>query len=82
MIGHMVVPAILIALADALPTRAIAEGADNSSISVNGEQDGRPDYKFRAGSVSPYWIEVPLLWLLARHVQGLVPTEKRRPAAS
>ncbi|NQW48970.1 MAG: hypothetical protein HQ464_14515 [Planctomycetes bacterium] len=47
-----------------------------------GEQDGRPDYKFRAGSVSPYWIEVPLLWLLARHVQGLVPTEKRRPAAS
>ena len=47
-----------------------------------GEQDGRPDYKFRAGSVSPYWIEVPLLWFLARHVQGLVPTEKRRPAAS
>jgi hypothetical protein len=43
-----------------------------------GEQDGRPSYKFRAGSVNPYWIEVPLLWLLARHVPGLVPTEKAR----
>jgi len=42
MIGHMVVPAILMALADAFPMRAIAEGADNSSISVNGEQDGSP----------------------------------------
>lgn len=46
-----------------------------------GDQDGRPSYKFRAGSVSPYWIEVPLLWLLARHVPGLVLTEKPRPAA-
>jgi hypothetical protein len=46
-----------------------------------GEQEGKPDYKFRAGSVSPYWIEAPLLWLLARHVPGLVPIEKPRPAA-
>lgn len=47
-----------------------------------GEQDGRPSYKFRAGSVSPYWIEVPLLWVLAKHVPGLVPTEKSRPTAN
>jgi N-methylhydantoinase B len=42
MIGHMVVPAITMALAEACPDLAIAEGADNSSISVNGEKDGRP----------------------------------------
>ncbi len=42
MIGHMVVPAIFMAIADALPDRAIAEGVDNSSISVNGEDNGRP----------------------------------------
>ncbi len=42
MIGHMVVPAIMMALAQARPELAIAEGADNSSISVNGEQNGRP----------------------------------------
>ena len=46
-----------------------------------GDQDGRPNYKFRAGSVSPYWVEVPLLWLLARHVPGLVPMEKSKPIA-
>jgi len=44
------------------------------------DQNGQPDYKFRAGSVSPYWIEVPLLWLLARHVPGLVLMEKSKPA--
>jgi N-methylhydantoinase B len=42
MVGHMVVPAIMMALADALPDRAIAEGADNSTFSVNGEHAGRP----------------------------------------
>ena len=41
-----------------------------------GDLDGRPNYKFRAGSVNPYWIEVSLLWLLARHIRGLVPMEK------
>lgn len=42
MIGHMMVPAIIMALAQALPDRAIAEGSSNSSITVAGEQDGRP----------------------------------------
>lgn len=40
-----------------------------------GYVEGKPDYKFQAGSVSPYWTEVALLWLLARHVPGLVPAE-------
>ena len=42
MIGHMMVPAIIIALADVLPGRAIAEGSSNSSITVAGEHQGRP----------------------------------------
>ncbi|HYC47124.1 MAG TPA: hydantoinase B/oxoprolinase family protein [Burkholderiales bacterium] len=42
MIGHMMVPAIIMALAQALPERAIAEGSSNSSITVAGEHDGRP----------------------------------------
>jgi N-methylhydantoinase B len=42
MIGHMMVPAIMIALAEALPDQAIAEGSSNSSITVAGERDGRP----------------------------------------
>jgi N-methylhydantoinase B len=42
MIGHMMVPAILMALADVLPERAIAEGTSNSSITVTGEHAGRP----------------------------------------
>jgi N-methylhydantoinase B len=42
MIGHMMVPAITMALAQALPDKAIAEGSSNSSITVAGEQDGRP----------------------------------------
>ena len=41
MIGHMMVPAIIMALARALPDRAIAEGSSNSSITVAGEHDGR-----------------------------------------
>jgi hypothetical protein len=35
----------------------------------------RPTYKFRVGDLSPRWVEVPLLWMLSRHVPGLVPTE-------
>lgn len=42
MIGHMMVPAIMMALAQALPERAIAEGSSNSSITVAGEHEGRP----------------------------------------
>ncbi|MDB5809866.1 MAG: 5-oxoprolinase [Betaproteobacteria bacterium] len=42
MIGHMMVPAIMMALADVLPERAIAEGSSNSSITVTGEHQGRP----------------------------------------
>ncbi len=42
MIGHMMVPAIMMALADVLPERAIAEGSSNSSITVTGEYRGRP----------------------------------------
>jgi N-methylhydantoinase B len=42
MIGHMMVPAITMALAQALPDKAIAEGSSNSSITVAGEHDGRP----------------------------------------
>lgn len=42
MIGHMMVPAIILALADVLPGRALAEGASNSSITVTGEHRGRP----------------------------------------
>jgi N-methylhydantoinase B len=42
MIGHMMVPAILMALAEVLPERAIAEGSSNSSITVTGEHRGRP----------------------------------------
>ena len=42
MIGHMMVPAIMMALADVLPERAIAEGSLNSSITVTGQHQGRP----------------------------------------
>jgi N-methylhydantoinase B len=42
MIGHMMVPAIIMALADVLPERALAEGSSNSSITVTGQHDGRP----------------------------------------
>ena len=41
MIGHMMVPAIIMALATALPERAVAEGSSNSSITVAGEHQGR-----------------------------------------
>jgi N-methylhydantoinase B len=42
MIGHMMVPAIMMALSDVLPDRALAEGSSNSSITVTGEYKGRP----------------------------------------
>jgi N-methylhydantoinase B len=42
MIGHMMVPAIMMALAQALPDKALAEGSSNSSITVAGEHEGRP----------------------------------------
>jgi N-methylhydantoinase B len=42
MIGHMMVPAIIMALADVLPDRALAEGSSNSSITVTGRHGGRP----------------------------------------
>jgi N-methylhydantoinase B len=42
MIGHMMVPAIMMALAEVLPERAIAEGSSNSSINVTGVHQGRP----------------------------------------
>jgi N-methylhydantoinase B len=42
MIGHMMVPAIIMALAEVLPERALAEGSSNSSITVTGEHCGRP----------------------------------------
>jgi hypothetical protein len=49
---------------------------------VVAERDGKgnPIYRFHAGSISPYWIELPLLWMLAKHVPGLVPVEKIRRA--
>ncbi len=47
---------------------------------VGRDADGKPNLKFRAGSISPYWIELPLIWMLARHVPGLVPVEKRAVA--
>jgi hypothetical protein len=45
-------------------------------VVVERDATGKPAYRFRAGSISPYWIELPLLWMLARHVPGLVPVEK------
>lgn len=41
MIGHMMVPAVMMALATALPERTVAEGSSNSSITVAGEHQGR-----------------------------------------
>jgi hypothetical protein len=47
------------------------------------EQSGKPTYKFRVGDLKPEWVEVPLLWMLSRHVSGLVPTEiQNRPNRS
>jgi len=48
-----------------------------SPMLVPDEESGELVLKFRAGSIAPYWIELPLIWMLARHVPGLVPVEKR-----
>jgi hypothetical protein len=47
-------------------------------VVLNGERSAheKPDYKFRVGEIRPNWVEVPLLWMLARHVPGLVPAER------
>jgi hypothetical protein len=42
------------------------------------ERSGKPTYKFRVGDLSPHWAEVPLLWMMSRHVAGLVPTSGAR----
>jgi hypothetical protein len=39
------------------------------------EATGKPTYKFRVGDLAPQWVEVPLLWMLSRHVPGLVPVQ-------
>ena len=41
MIGHMLPPAIFMALADVLPDRVWASGSANSSVTMSGEQAGR-----------------------------------------
>jgi hypothetical protein len=41
---------------------------------VGYDASGKPIYKFRVGDLAPQWAEVPLLWMLSRHVSGLVPT--------
>jgi len=43
------------------------------------EISSKPTYKFRVGDLAPQWAEVPLLWMLSRHVGGLVPTEVIQP---
>jgi hypothetical protein len=43
------------------------------------EKSGKPTYKFRVGDLAPQWAEVPLLWMMSRHVSGLVPTETVQP---
>jgi hypothetical protein len=52
-----------------------------SPTAVEDPETGHRVLKFRAGSIAPYWIELPLIWMLARHVPGLVPVEKRAPTA-
>ena len=42
---------------------------------VGSDASGKPTYKFRVGDLHSEWVEVPLLWMLSRHVPGLVPTE-------
>ena len=43
-----------------------------------GPNTGSPNYKFRVGDLKPEWAEVPLLWMISRHVPGLVPIEVSR----
>jgi len=59
----------------------VPASATGCAPTVAGRDDkGKPIYRFRSGSISPYWIELPLLWMLAKHVPGLVPVEKPRSA--
>jgi N-methylhydantoinase B len=41
MVGHMLVPAIMGALAEVLPDRVMAEGSGNSVLTLNGQHAGR-----------------------------------------
>lgn len=36
----------------------------------------KPKFYFRSGDLRPSWAEVPLLWMLSKHVGGLVPFER------
>lgn len=42
MVGQLTVPAIMMALAEVVPKRVLAEGASNSSMTVTGSDRGRP----------------------------------------
>lgn len=42
-------------------------------VTERSADSGKPTYKFRVGDLAPEWVEVPLLWMLSRHVNGLVP---------
>jgi hypothetical protein len=55
----------------------VPSSATGCSPRVVGRDDatGRPTYKFRVGDLAPQWAEVPLLWMLSRHVPGLVPVQ-------
>jgi hypothetical protein len=63
----------------------VPSSATGCSPRLVGRDDatGRPTYKFRVGDLAPEWVEVPLLWMLSRHVPGLVPVQTlTRPTAS
>ena len=53
----------------------VPSSATGCAPRVAGRSDSlKPTYKFRVGDLAPEWAEVPLLWMLSRHVPGLVPT--------
>jgi hypothetical protein len=43
------------------------------------DAEGRPILKFLVGDLSPFWVEVPLLWMLSRLDRDLVPLEPAAP---
>lgn len=53
-----------------------------SPVVVARSADGKPEYKFRRGSIRPIWVEVPLLWILHQLTTGLVPVAVARETAS
>lgn len=53
-----------------------------SPVVVGRDASGKPDYKFRRGSIRPIWAEVPLLWILHQLTTGLVPEASTRETAS